>query len=58
MFILDCIDRKLHSLERLEHKFDSSLEFSTKYLLESFLMFSLVCSGFLRRLYMPWHLHS
>ena len=42
MFILDRIDRKLHSLERLELKFDSSLEFSTKYLLESFLMFSLV----------------
>ena len=27
MFILDRIDRELHSLERLELKFDSSLEF-------------------------------
>ena len=30
MFILDRIDRELHSLERLELKFDSSLEFSYK----------------------------
>ena len=30
MFILDRIDRKLHSLERLELKFDSSLEFFDK----------------------------
>ena len=50
MFILDRIDRELHSLERLELKFGSSSEFSTKYLLESFLMCSLVCSGFLKRL--------
>ena len=30
MFILDRIDRELHSLERLELKFDSSLEFVDK----------------------------
>ena len=30
MFILDRIDRELHSLERLELKFDSSLEFLHK----------------------------
>ena len=30
MFILDRIDRELHSLERLELKFDSSLEFFSK----------------------------
>ena len=30
MFILDRIDRELHSLERLELKFDSSLEFFDK----------------------------
>ena len=30
MFILDRIDRELHSLERLERKFDSSLEFFYK----------------------------
>ena len=47
MFILDRIDRELHSLERLGLKFDSSLEFFDKYLLES-LMCSLVCSGFLK----------
>ena len=32
MFILDRIDRELHSLERLELKFDSSLEFFDKIL--------------------------
>ena len=58
MFILDRIDRDLHSLERLELKFGSSQSFSTKYLLESFLMCSFVCLGFLNRLFMPWHLHS
>ena len=30
MFILDRIDRELHSLERLALKFDSSLEFFDK----------------------------
>ena len=30
MFILDRIDRELHSLERVELKFDSSLEFFFK----------------------------
>ena len=30
MFILDRIDRELHSLERLELKFDSSLDFLDK----------------------------
>ena len=46
MIILDRIDRELHSLTRLELKFGLSREFSefsTKYLLESFLMSSLVC---------------
>ena len=30
MFILDCVDRGLHSLERLELKFGSSSEFFDK----------------------------
>ena len=30
MFILDCVDRELHSLERLELKFGSSSEFFDK----------------------------
>ena len=59
MFIVDRIDRELHSLERLELKFDSSLEFfDQKNLLESFLMCSLVCSGFLKRLYISYALAS
>ena len=56
MFILDRIDRELlHSLERLKLKFGSSSEFfdKLKYLLESFLMCSFVCSGFLKRLFVP-----
>ena len=32
--------------------------FSTTYLLESILMCFFVCSGFLKRLSMPWHLAS
>ena len=38
MFILDRIDRELHSLEHLELKFGLSSEFFDKYLLESFLI--------------------
>ena len=53
MFILDRIDRELRSLERLELKFGLSSGFSDKYLLEFFLMFSFVCSGFLKRLLCP-----
>ena len=45
MFILDCIDRELHSLERLELKFGLSSDFFDKIPLESFLMCSIVCSG-------------
>ena len=37
------------------HKFQN---FSTTYLLESILMSFFVCSGFLKRLSMPWHLAS
>ena len=54
MFILDRIDRELvHSLERLELKFGLSSEFFDKIpvRLESFLMCSFVCSGFLKRLF-------
>ena len=59
MFILDRIDRELlHSLERLELKFGLSSDFFDKIPLESFLMCSIVCSGFLKRIFMPWHLHS
>ena len=57
MFILDLIDRELHSLERLELKFGLSSEFFDKILLEYFLVYSFVCSGFLKRLFMPWQLH-
>ena len=42
MFILVRIDRELHTLKRLELKFGLSP----------------VCSGFLKRLFMPWHLRS
>ena len=52
MLILGRIDRELHSNERLELKFGLSLEFLTKYLLESFLMYSFVCSGFLKRVFL------
>ena len=56
MFILDRIDRELHSLRSLELKFGLSSDFSEsvrKQLLESFLMCSFVCLGFLERLLMP-----
>ena len=56
MFILDRIDRELHSLRSLELKFALSSDFSEfvrKQLLESFLMCSFVCLGFLERLLMP-----
>ena len=56
MFILDRIDRELHSLKRLELKFGLSSDFSElldKYLLKSFLMCSFVYLGFLERLLMP-----
>ena len=54
MFILDCIDQELHYLERLELKSGLSSEFIEKlYLLESFLMCSFVCPGFLKRLLCP-----
>ena len=58
MFILDRINRELHCLERLELRFGLSSEFFDKYLLESFLMCSFVCLGFLERPFMPWYLHS
>ena len=48
------IDRELlHSLERLALKFGLSSEFFDKYLSESFLICSFVCSGFLKRLFVP-----
>ena len=56
MFILDRIDRELHSLRSLELKFGLSSDFSEsvrKQLLESFLTCSFVCLGFLERLLMP-----
>ena len=59
MFILDRIDRELRSLRSLELKFGLSSDFSEfvrKQLLESFLMCSFVCLGFLERFLMPWHL--
>ena len=56
MFILDRIDRELHSLKSLELKLGSSLDFSefvTNHLLKSFLMCSFACLGLLERLLMP-----
>ena len=50
MFILDRIDRELHSLRSLELKFGLSSDFSAfvrKQLLESSLICSFVCLGFL-----------
>ena len=60
MFILDRIDRELlHSSERLQLKFGLRSEFFDKIPVRTaFLMCSFVCSGFLNRLFMPWHLHS
>ena len=52
-FILDRIDRELLSLERLELKFGYVQNSSSKYLLESFLMCSFMCSGFVKRLLSP-----
>ena len=57
MFILDRIDRELHSLERLELEFGLSSEFFGKIPVR-ILLDVLVCSGFLKRLFMLWHLHS
>ena len=42
MFILDRIDRELHSLERLELKFDSSLEFFHKIPVRILLRISII----------------
>ena len=43
----------------LELKFFCQVQnFSTKYLLESLFMCSFVCSSFLKRLFIPWHLQS
>ena len=57
MFILDRIDRELHSLERLELKFDSSLEFFHKIPVR--ILLDVLFGEFrLKRLYMTWHLHS
>ena len=50
MFILDRIDRELHSLRSLELKFGLSSDFSEfarKQLLECSLIRSFVCLGFL-----------
>ena len=58
MFILDRIDRELHSLERLELKFGLSSEFFDKIPVRNLLDVLFLCSGFLKRLLMPWHLHS
>ena len=58
MFILDRIDRELlHSLERLELKFGLSSDFFDKIPVR-ILLDVLLCSGFLKRLFVPWHLHS
>ena len=57
MFILDRIDRELPSFERLEPKFGLSSEFFYKIPVRILDVFFRV-SGFLKRLFMPWHLHS
>ena len=53
MFILDLIDRELHTLKHLELKLRIFRILRQKNPLESFLMCSFVYLGFLRRLFMP-----
>ena len=58
MFILDRINRELPpSLERLGLKFGLSSEFFDKIPVRILDVFFRV-SGFLKRLFMPWYLHS
>jgi len=61
MFILDSIDQELHSLERLELKFGVSSEFFNKIpvrILLDVLFHVFRFCGFVKHLFMPWHLHS
>ena len=58
MFILDRIDRELHSLERLERKFDSRLEFFYKIPVRILLDVLFGEFRFSKVSYMLWHLHS
>ena len=59
MFILDRIDRELlHSLERLELKFGLSSEFFDKIPVRIRLDVLFRVFRFLKRLFVPWHLHS
>ena len=58
MFILDRIDRELHSLERLELKFDSRLEFFYKIPVRILLDVLFGEFRFSKVSYMLWHLHS
>ena len=50
LFFTCLLYQELHALKSLDHKFS---EFSTKYLLESFLMSSFVSIGFVNHLLMP-----
>ena len=58
MFILDRIDRELHSLERLELKFGFSSELFDKIPVRILLDVFFRVFRFSKRLFMPWHLHS
>ena len=53
-----CINRELQSLGRLELKFGLSSEFFDNIPVRILLMCSFDCSGFLKRPFMPCHLHS
>ena len=62
MFIKLIIGGELCALKTLELKFWLKFinvqNFLIKSLLESFLIYSFMCSGFLKRPVMPWHVHS
>ena len=60
MFILDRIDRELHSLERLELKFGLRSEFFDKIYAPVRILLDVLFRvfSFLKRLFMLWYLHS
>ena len=56
MFILDRIDRELHSLKRLELKLVISSEFFDK--IPGRILLDVLFRVFRSSSFMPWHLHS
>ena len=58
VFILDCIDRELHSHERLELNFGLSSEFFDKIPVRILLDVLFRLFKFSKASFVPWHLHS